>query len=355
MSQRNRNHDWPTVERAMIGMWKDAFGALTSLDLRTLDGKHHGCPGCGGKDRFRFDNNRYAKGDGGGVCNQCGAGNGLHWFRKATDLDFNSAVNILGDWLNLQPVERIVLAKKEAAAIPDTKFSATMPHQDVEAFMAKCVDYPIHALPIFHGISPEPLMVMEKTVDRATEQKNGKASAMERIVVDTRICVPMTKIGAFPERRSEPEGLLVNVAMIDKDGLVTFPVGHEKPTQNGDVFYPGGKMTYGAVSIIGPNAGRAIYLVADWVDAWHTHYATGAQVWCCYTISNMEQVLHQYQAAVDDGRLRCAVNVVYEELVAAEERGAKVIIPDGGGRISKQRKFKTSLYDPTEIIKFITK
>jgi hypothetical protein len=36
------------------GNWREVL-AQHGIDAKLLDGKHHACPGCGGKDRFRFD------------------------------------------------------------------------------------------------------------------------------------------------------------------------------------------------------------------------------------------------------------------------------------------------------------
>lgn len=43
-----------TTAQKAAGQWANIltrFGA----DAAALDGKHHPCPACGGKDRFRFD------------------------------------------------------------------------------------------------------------------------------------------------------------------------------------------------------------------------------------------------------------------------------------------------------------
>jgi putative DNA primase/helicase len=56
-----------------------------------LDGKHHPCPVCGGKDRFRFDNKN---GLGTWFCNQCTpqAGDGIRLIQKVFGLNFVEAL-----------------------------------------------------------------------------------------------------------------------------------------------------------------------------------------------------------------------------------------------------------------------
>ena len=75
-----------TKERAR-GKWRSilpGLGVSTSL----IDGKHHPCPDCGGKDRFRFTD---YKGTGGYICSQCGAGSGFDLLMKVNGWDFRTA------------------------------------------------------------------------------------------------------------------------------------------------------------------------------------------------------------------------------------------------------------------------
>ncbi|MDR7926441.1 toprim domain-containing protein [Acidithiobacillus thiooxidans] len=60
---------FPEVAAAARGHWKTLLPSL-GVDTHALNGKHGACPGCGGKDRFRFDDR---DGNGTFVCSQ---GNG---------------------------------------------------------------------------------------------------------------------------------------------------------------------------------------------------------------------------------------------------------------------------------------
>ncbi len=78
-----------------------------------LTGKHTGCPLCGGKDRFRFDDK---DGRGTWICNQCGAGDGVSLVMQITGLLFRDAVISIRDKL---PASTITKAKAPRIAPPD--------------------------------------------------------------------------------------------------------------------------------------------------------------------------------------------------------------------------------------------
>ncbi|MFO0915258.1 MAG: DUF3987 domain-containing protein [Pirellulales bacterium] len=65
-----------TVKQAARGRWAEVLATVCGWSSELLDGKHHPCPRCGGKDRFRFTN---VDDDGSIFCNQCcrDAGDGI--------------------------------------------------------------------------------------------------------------------------------------------------------------------------------------------------------------------------------------------------------------------------------------
>ena len=69
----NHNQSVEIVRQAARGRWREILPAITSIPEASLDGRHHPCPKCGGKDRFRLiDPDRGAV-----LCNQCfNSGNG---------------------------------------------------------------------------------------------------------------------------------------------------------------------------------------------------------------------------------------------------------------------------------------
>jgi len=80
-----------TLERAR-GRWPEILYRC-GIDRRYLRNRHGPCPLCGGKDRFRFDDQH---GSGSYFCNQCGAskgnGAGIRLLMKFRDWDFKTAV-----------------------------------------------------------------------------------------------------------------------------------------------------------------------------------------------------------------------------------------------------------------------
>jgi len=65
-------------------------GSLAALGVpsQALRNKHGPCPMCGGKDRFRFDDQG---GRGTWICSRCGAGDGLALVQRFLRVDFRSA------------------------------------------------------------------------------------------------------------------------------------------------------------------------------------------------------------------------------------------------------------------------
>ena len=78
-----------------VGKWDYIF---QSLGIEVGNGKHCPCPVCGGKDRFRFDNQN---GRGTYICNQCGSGDGLELIKNYCQCDAKEASNRVAECLNL--------------------------------------------------------------------------------------------------------------------------------------------------------------------------------------------------------------------------------------------------------------
>lgn len=81
---------------AAAGRWPDVLGML-GIDVPAGSRAHVACPACGGKDRFRFDDN----GRGSHFCNQCGAGDGLDLVKKVNDCDTTKAAMLVADVLGI--------------------------------------------------------------------------------------------------------------------------------------------------------------------------------------------------------------------------------------------------------------
>ena len=77
-----------SIHERAVGRWR-AILPQVGVAQEYLDGKHHPCPACGGKDRFRFTDR---EGRGGFFCNGCGAGNGVDLVMKVHGIPFIDAV-----------------------------------------------------------------------------------------------------------------------------------------------------------------------------------------------------------------------------------------------------------------------
>jgi len=84
------------------GHWDGILREL-GVDDEILNGKHHGCPMCGGTDRFRFDNK---EGRGDYICGQCGAGDGLKLLQGIFDWDFATAAKEVEAVLGVTPEDK---------------------------------------------------------------------------------------------------------------------------------------------------------------------------------------------------------------------------------------------------------
>jgi len=78
--------DEPLSKRA-LGRWPGILAAL-GVPSHALRNQHGPCPMCGGKDRFRFDDQG---GRGTWICSRCGAGDGLTLVQRFLRVDFRSA------------------------------------------------------------------------------------------------------------------------------------------------------------------------------------------------------------------------------------------------------------------------
>lgn len=84
------------VTSAAAGRWPYVLAGL-SIEVPDSSRRHAPCPACGGKDRFRFDDN----GRGSFICNQCGAGDGLDLIKKVNNCDTTEAAQLAADVLGI--------------------------------------------------------------------------------------------------------------------------------------------------------------------------------------------------------------------------------------------------------------
>jgi len=103
------------VHKRAEGRWPEILTELGISDA-VLDGKHHPCPGCGGKDRFRFDNKQ---GQGNFICSQGGSkplsGDGFKLLIHAgVSTSSTEALHMVADSIGLaEPKSRSVTLKTD--------------------------------------------------------------------------------------------------------------------------------------------------------------------------------------------------------------------------------------------------
>ena len=103
-----------SIHERALGRWRSI---LKALDIAVPDRpqRHGPCPfaGCGGTDRFRFDDRG---GRGTWICNACGAGNGVDLVMRVRQCEFLPAVRAIEDVL---PSSVIVMPQQRRDVDPD--------------------------------------------------------------------------------------------------------------------------------------------------------------------------------------------------------------------------------------------
>lgn len=110
-----------------------------SLGIEVGNGKHCPCPICGGKDRFRFDNQN---GRGTYICNQCGSGDGLELIKHYYHCDAKEASIKVAEYLNLpnqsnQIREKTVFRKRDSEQLSNNNIPENPVCKKVEYLLSK--------------------------------------------------------------------------------------------------------------------------------------------------------------------------------------------------------------------------
>lgn len=106
------------VTKAAANRWPDVL-AMVGIDVPENPRAQVACVACGGKDRFRFDDN----GRGSHFCNQCGAGDGLDLIQKVNRCDATEAARMVADVLGIdyRTAEPAPEATSQSKAAMDTE------------------------------------------------------------------------------------------------------------------------------------------------------------------------------------------------------------------------------------------
>lgn len=91
------------VKSTAAGRWPEIFSAIGNVPGGVFDGRHHPCPKCGGKDRFRLIDAEA----GACICNQClTSGDGFTVLQWLTGDDFATSLNKVAHHLGVSPQRR---------------------------------------------------------------------------------------------------------------------------------------------------------------------------------------------------------------------------------------------------------
>lgn len=93
------------------GRWHGILPAL-GIPPQVLTGQHGPCPFCGGKDRWRFDDQ---DGRGTWFCTHCGAGDGVALVMRAMGVEFQEAAKMIEAEVGSAPVGKAAAGKPDEA------------------------------------------------------------------------------------------------------------------------------------------------------------------------------------------------------------------------------------------------
>ena len=94
---------------AAHGRWREIL-PMFQVPATSLNGKHHPCPSCGGKDRFRFHDR---DGDGDYYCAGCGAGKGVSLIAKVNDWEYAEACKKVDAYIDNRPATSKAAVEKK--------------------------------------------------------------------------------------------------------------------------------------------------------------------------------------------------------------------------------------------------
>lgn len=125
-------YDVAEVKRAARGGWAGILSRF-GVDAGLLTNRHSACPGCGGKDRFRFDDK---EGEGTWVCSGGGdfkSGDGIALLMHVKSWEWKEAVQALGKELGLHGEERKGMRDDGVARRPEAEKVKMNELFDIEA------------------------------------------------------------------------------------------------------------------------------------------------------------------------------------------------------------------------------
>lgn len=283
------------IIRSVAGMWPEAIQAISPVPDSVFNKRHQACPSCGGQDRFRYDDHYKEKSDGGYLCSQCGSGEGISLLMKISGMSFGETIRALGDWIGGVPVQKREAVRSQVIQkAQQEKYGSYVSHERCAAFLNLCGTRLLAEGNLAAGIN-----------EISYHYCHGKSG-------DELLCIPVSLCSQ--------QDMLCDVAFI-KWGV--YYGDH-------DVAFMSGGFPASGISVLPADNDREseyIYLCSSMIDAWHTRGCTGAEVWCCWSPSNVSQVA--YRMKMRKLRVSCLPDD-RETIYAADDAGLGIISPRKG-------------------------
>jgi putative DNA primase/helicase len=257
------------IKAAASPHWHSILTAL-GAPAEYLDGQHHPCPACGGRDRFRYDG--HDKGSGSYICNQCGAGDGFSLIQKIHRCDFPTALKMVAGWLG---------NGFDSSAIPAQ--AAVVPARNSDPNMAryeKIIKLWNEALPV---TSSDP--AGKYLANRGITLASLPAALRFHPEVWTHINDELLSFPCLLAAFSDPSGAIVQVqrTFLTLDGHKAFADCKKLMPQ-----WKPGAMRGGAIRLF--DAGDTLGVAEGLETALAAHLLYGGMpVWACYSAKLLEQ------------------------------------------------------------------
>lgn len=155
-SRIDAKYDIPQIKDAARGRWLEILAAM-GVSLPNNPHQHNPCPGCGGKDRFRFDDRN---GNGTFICGRGGdplSGDGFTLLEHVLGWPFKESLARVAEYLGIEP---------------ETRKSPTRPrYQGVDYRSVPAVAHAVLVLDILQGDYLAGRPMAPDAIPRATEAR----------------------------------------------------------------------------------------------------------------------------------------------------------------------------------------
>jgi len=252
--------------RVAVGQWPTLLPAL-GITVG-LNGQHTACPVCGGKDRFRFDNQA---GRGTWLCNQCGAGDGLALVEKALAVTTKEAAAQVAALLgsNPAPTGSTAMPKNDQDKVAACQRAACQ----AKAIVSAGVTQTGHAYLNAKGWPDEPAL----TLHGHTLRLGGETFKQGDLVV------PLF----------DDHGALVNVQLINASGIKRMLAGGQVRE---------------AAHVFAGETQAVMWLVEGYATGLTVHRLTGDAVYVALSANNLPSLAAQLRERFPDARLLIAAD-----------------------------------------------